>query len=120
MLLGVAPYVFFHPHRLNHAGFEAVQVGMTRQEVEQLLGGPPGIYYPTYPGAGAGMSEEAYYVPDAAGAVWYDDKARNEIWFNDKDRVLAKHKQAYWYATAYSCRLTGWLLGRSEPTPLGP
>lgn len=121
LLLGVAPYVFFHPRRLSHAGFEAVQNGMTQQEVEQLLGGPPGIYYPAYLGAGAGWSKEAVIISGrAAETLWYDDKARYEIWFNNAGRVVAKHKRASWYATTHICRLGGWLFGGSEPTPLEP
>jgi hypothetical protein len=31
-------------HRINREGFEAIQVGMSEQEVEGVLGGPPGDY----------------------------------------------------------------------------
>jgi hypothetical protein len=65
ILLGVAalaalafalPYAVWHPRHLNHDGFEQIQNGMTQPEVEQLLGGPPGLYYPTYYGAGQMMT----------------------------------------------------------------
>ena len=120
LVSGVAPYVFFHPRRLNHDGFAAVQNGMTQQEVEQLFGGPPGIYYPVCPGAGAGKTCEGYDVPGAAETLWYDDVRRYEIWFNDEGRVAGKHQRSHWYATTHTCRLTGWIFGKSEPRPLKP
>jgi hypothetical protein len=114
------PYAVWHPRRLNHDGFAAIQNGMTQQEVEQLLGGPPGVYYPTYPGAGAGMTDEGYDVPDAVEGLWYDDKQRFEIWFDDQEKVVGKHRRSQWYATTISCRLFAMLYGIKEPTPLKP
>src|SRR5687768_7409723 len=31
-------------HNISQAGFDAIQLGMTQEEVEAILGGPPGIY----------------------------------------------------------------------------
>ena len=120
LVVFLSPYVFWHPRRLNHAGFEHVQNGMTRAEVERLMGGPPGIYYPTHLGAGAGMTCEGYDIPDAAEALWYDDKQRYEIWFDDSGRVVGKHRRAGWYATTFSCRLFAMFWAKREPTPLEP
>lgn len=120
-LLALAlPYIVWHPRRLNHDGFAKIENGMTQQEVEHLLGGPPGIYYPSYPGAGWGMTGEGYQVRDAAEFLWWDDKKRYEVWFNDRGKVVGKHQRARWYSSAYSCRLTAMIAGYKEPAPLEP
>jgi hypothetical protein len=114
------PYAIWHPRRLNHAGFQSIENGMTQAEVEQLLGGPPGVYYPTYLGAGQTMSDEGYDVPDATEMLWYDDKARYEVWFDDQWRVVGKHQRSSWTATALCCRLSAMMHGLKEPSPLKP
>ena len=113
-----APYLFWHPVWLNHGGYEQIQPGMTEPEVEQLMGGPPGMYYPTYLGAGGTMTEEGYDVPDAAETVWSDDKRRYEIWFDDGGRVVGKHRRSGWSSSSVTCRLTGMMGGVRKPVPL--
>jgi hypothetical protein len=126
ILLGVAalaalafalPYAVWHPRRLNQAGFEQIQNGMTQPEVEQLLGGPPGIYYPSYSGAGATTSLEAVAPPPGTvrGIEWYDHKVNYGVFFDAAGRVTAKHQRAIWYTTTYTSRHFGFLdhlLGR--------
>ena len=121
--LGVSPYVFFHPRRLNHDGFAAIQVGMTPQEVEQLLGGPPGIYYPSYPGSGGMLSgsTRAFHPgsPAETEMVWYDDERRYEVWFKE-GRVTVSYQRSPWSTSAHPYRLDGWVSGHGEPSPLKP
>lgn len=116
----VLPYVIWHPRRLNHDGFESIEKGMTLEETERLLGGPPGIYYPSHLGAGAEMTTEGFHVPDAAESLWYDDKVRFEIWFGADGRVAGKHRRKGWHTTTYTSRHTALIYGAKEPTPLEP
>jgi hypothetical protein len=120
LLFLALPYIVWHPRRLNHDGFAKIELGMTQQEVEQLLGGPPGIYYPAHPGGGGTMTMEGYDVPDAAEFVWCDDKKRYEVWFNDQGIVVGKHQRAGWNSTPFTCRLTAMIEGYKEPAPLKP
>jgi hypothetical protein len=121
LILLALPYMVWHPRRLNHGGFERIEISMTQQEVESLLGGPPGIYYPSYYCAGAGMSEEPLGINGAAEIVlWYDDQARYEIGFGDDGKVVGKHQRSIWYTTAYTSRHTALIHGVREPTPLKP
>ena len=105
----VLPYLLWSPRQLNHAGYARIEVGMSRAQVELLLGGPPGVYYPSYPGAGQIMTEEGYGVPGATETLWYDDRARYEIWFDPEGRVAGKHQRSGWTASDYSTRLTGFI-----------
>ena len=117
----VSPYLFWHPRRLNPDGFEKIQVGMSQAEVEDCLGGPPGRYYPTYAGAGQGMTDEGYLAPGATiEMLWYDDRNRYEIWFDDLGRVAGKHKRSMWYSDGYTSRHTAMIWGRRDPIPLEP
>jgi hypothetical protein len=116
------PYVLWQPARLKHAGFDQIRLGMTQPEVEALLGGPPGLYYPSYPGAGAGGTAEFYEPPAGCrGETWYDHSAEYTVWFGPDGRVAAKHKRTYWYTTTHTIRhlyfhniwtflALGWLL----------
>lgn len=119
LILLALPYMVWHPRRLNHGGFERIEMGMTQLEVESLLGGPPGIYYPSYCGAGATMTAEGYLGPGGAReALWYDDSKRFEILFDNKGRVVGKHRRSGWVTTAYVSRLSAMVGGAKEPVPL--
>jgi len=121
-------YLLWHPRTLNHDGFAKVRNGMTQAEVEELLGGPPGAYYPAYPGGGGGMSKEwggctlDEPVEPGIEMLWNDDRNRYEVTFNDQGRVIRKWKRIHWSASAHSCRPVAfiWTLGERGPTPYPP
>ena len=114
------PYAIWHPRWLNHDGFQHIENGMTQAEVEQLLGGPPGIYYPAYRGGGGTMTAEGYFVPDAAETVWSDDERRYEVWFSDDGLVVGKHRRSRYRSESFSCRFLSLIHGAKEPSPLEP
>ncbi len=119
--LVLIPRVFWKPRRVNHHSFDRIEVGMTRAEVQWLLGGPPGIYYPTYEGASTRSSGPAYEGPTGTLALdWWDSTERFTVYFDDEGRVVGKHSPEEWRSTAYTCRLAAMLFGSREPTPLPP
>ena len=123
IVLWVWPYILWQPVRLNHEGFNQIELGMTHSEVEKHLGGPPGIYYPSYQGAGGGGTDELYLHPAGSrGERWYDHRAEYTVWFGADGRVAAKSKRASWQTTTHTLRhfyfhniwsflAIGWLTG---------
>jgi hypothetical protein len=86
--------------RLRHENFARIQVGMSLQEVEDLLGGPPGEYglwglvEPLTDGM---MSQEGVAVPPGSTElVWFDASDRFEVWFDPQNTVVAVHRRAIW------------------------
>ena len=97
---------------LKTDNFQQVDQGMSRAEVQQLLGGRPGNYgwkpsllfsavmtlegwFPTEPGSGSpyapprALDIDEYYV-----LHWIDDRTMLEVAFDHDGKVLAKHKRA--------------------------
>ena len=117
IILLLLPYLAWHPRRLNHKGFEQIQNGMTQQEVESLLGGPPGIYYPSYCGAGWIMTAEKMVWPNATEVAWYDDRNRYEVWFDAEGLVAGKHRRSGWQTASFTSRHAALLHGAKKPMP---
>jgi hypothetical protein len=94
LVLGGAllPIVLPRPSPVTRAAFERIERGMTRAEVEDILGGPPGDYR-TRPGArllidirgGGSMPVPAY----RSFATWEGDEGIIEVTF-DRDIVEDK------------------------------
>jgi hypothetical protein len=61
--------------RLKTENFEQIQPGMAQEEVEALLGGPPG-YYRHSPSFRVFDVRPSHYHPDPS-------RARGELWFGD-------------------------------------
>jgi hypothetical protein len=81
----------FHPE--NHT---AIRAGMTLQQVEDVLGGPPGDYGWFWFGS-AMMTEEGVIAPlGSTEMVWFNDDKRIEVHFDNQGRVVAVHKRATW------------------------
>ena len=115
-----SPYAFWHPVWLNHDGFGQIRAGMTQPEVEHLMGGPPGMYYPAH-GGGGDMTCEGVIVPNAVvEANWCDDKRRYEVYFDDGGRVAGTHRRIGWSATAITSRIFAPFYGVRKPVPLEP
>jgi outer membrane protein assembly factor BamE (lipoprotein component of BamABCDE complex) len=87
---------------VNRAAVERIRKGMTRAEVEQILGGPPGDYR-TRPGFSS-RHFETTRRRDPNYGEWYGDEVMLRLVFDDGGRV-------------------GWFkslsLGGESPTPLG-
>jgi len=73
---------------------------MTIDEVERLMGGPPGDYgdFPADTGA---QTLEGFSCPPGSGSVrppdgltWFDDDEKYEFCFDSTGRLLAKHERA--------------------------
>jgi hypothetical protein len=78
---------------LTRANYERIREGMTRQEVESLLGGPPGNYS-RIPDKEAGLWTIDPSRPDLnrqffiGREVWIGDELAVAVWFDDKGRVF--------------------------------
>ena len=77
------------------ANFERIRDGMTLQEVENLLGGPPGNYS-RIPDKEAGLWTIDPDRPDLnrqffiGREVWSGDELAVAVWFDDQGRVVRK------------------------------
>lgn len=81
------------PPRLHVENYSRIRVGLTRSEVEELLGGPAGNYG-QYANGWNEMTCEGYHVPSGSvGEVWCDDANRFEIYFNPHGLVAFHHKR---------------------------
>lgn len=77
--------------RFHGERFQDVKPGMTRIEVEELLGAPPGNY------ARKGYSIMAYGIVMPGGVKreeWIDDKHMYEVHFTADDKVAGTHVRA--------------------------
>ncbi len=85
---------------LKAANFSQLRPGMTRVEVERLLGGPPGDYGRYADGDvdyGDGLVLQVFAVPgdgDAKPQTWTDDRHHFYVFFDSRDRVVAGSKQS--------------------------
>jgi hypothetical protein len=80
--------------QLNVDNFTLVKVGMTQDEVEVLLGGPPGDYGENKSDL-AMMTLEGVIGPQGSvEKVWFDDHHRFELFFDDTGKVVGLHKRS--------------------------
>jgi hypothetical protein len=108
--------------RLRAQNLSAVRAGMTRQQVEDLLGGPPGDFGSFPDGlidAGDGSIQQLFAEPTTrpvTPASWTDDRHSITVFFDDEGRVVAAAK-----ASAFRRLPRGgvveWLLRRSGAAP---
>jgi outer membrane protein assembly factor BamE (lipoprotein component of BamABCDE complex) len=82
--------VIGHYSTVRRHHLERVEIGMTRAEVEALLGGPPGDYRTnperfsiSHHSLAQFRLEEAYAKDD-----WIVDEAMIQVWFDANDRVV--------------------------------
>jgi hypothetical protein len=79
---------------LNVEGYSQIRVGMTRPEVERILGGPPGNYgrYESWK-----MSDDNFTKPSSSiEEIWRDDSNYLEVYFDREGQVIAWHRPAYY------------------------
>jgi hypothetical protein len=98
LALGVVGYVLVHDarerarcERFHGERFADIKPGMTRVEVEELLGAPPGNY------ARKGYMVYAYghIIPNGVKREeWIDDKHMYEVHYTHDDKVAGTHVRA--------------------------
>jgi hypothetical protein len=81
----------FHPENQG-----AIRPGMTLQQVEDLLGGPPGDYGLFWFGSGMMTQEGVIAPPGSTEMVWFNDDQRIEVHFDKQGRVVVVHRRAGW------------------------
>jgi len=75
-------------------GFRKVELGMTLQEVETILGGPPGDYCSReYEIVCVGTYPRGSGPPNSRKEIWFDDCHRFEIYFDDQNRVVGLNER---------------------------
>jgi hypothetical protein len=74
------PIVYQSPSRISRASCARIRPGMTRAEVETILGGPPGAYDNEEPpfwtfrlGQGPEFGEEMWFGREGMVTVWFGD-----------------------------------------------
>jgi hypothetical protein len=103
-LVAWEPYSTDPPAELNANNFTLVKVGMTQDEVEKLLGGPPGDYGRNKREQGF-MTVEMFTGPQGSvEKVWFDDNNRFELFSTTRAKLSASTRERF--------------LGQS-PTPIG-
>jgi hypothetical protein len=80
-LVGCAAWCWLStiPTGINRRGFDMIQPGMTRQQVEAILSGPPGDYRTIFVLDGSG--------PDPVPARRGTDGYRDGVWSSDHGRI---------------------------------
>ena len=82
-------------HPLSVETYRKIHLGMTRAEVEAVVGGPPGVIgpKPKYLSGGA-LEEEGHIGPHGffvgPTAEWYGHRGRIVVGFDDAGRVKGK------------------------------
>ena len=80
---------------ITQANYERIREGMTLQEVQKLLGGPPGNYS-RIPDKEAGLWTIDPNRPDLnrqffiGREVWIGNELAVAVWFDDQERVVRK------------------------------
>ena len=68
---------------------------MTLQQVEDLLGGPPGDYGWRRVGSSSMTMEGVLAPPGSKEMVWFNDDKRIEVYFDKQGRVLVVHQRGW-------------------------
>lgn len=85
---------------LNSEGFEEIEPGMSKSEVEALMGGPPGDYGDYRADTGSQTLEGFFCPPESrsfklpTGLTWLDDDEKFEVCFDTAGYVVAKHERS--------------------------
>ena len=81
------------PHRINRESLEKIQVGMTLDEVEAILGVPPGEY-----------------ATKECGIEWVGDEGAIHVMLNPEGRVSYKAWLEPWFIgeVTFFDKLQGW------------
>ena len=94
-------FLVFPACQLNVGNFFQVRPGMTQNEVEVLLGGPPGFYGRNF--GRSKMTEEGVILPPGVREMsWSDDNNRLEVFFGSDGKVWGSHKRAGFHVAPIS------------------
>jgi hypothetical protein len=96
-------HIFLEPasSALRATNFRQIKPGLTRKQVCELLGGPPGDYGNNADGmieSGDGSVFQVFYVPNSRQAKmesWQDDLNNFFIFFDDEGHVIAASRSNY-------------------------
>jgi hypothetical protein len=94
------------------ANFEKLKAGMTRAEVEELLGGPPGEY-----GDPRWRTASEIDPSDESPDVWSRDGWVIVIYFGDDGRLRSKQIHNAMEGEPWFQELFAWLWPRPQPEP---
>jgi hypothetical protein len=75
--------LYHHSGAVTYENYQKITAGMTRAEVEKLLGGPPGDY--SICGPGVGISGGEWWSP--RDPKWISDECEIIVRFKDDGRV---------------------------------
>lgn len=99
---GLAAVLFRPTHRINRENCEQIEVGMMQQQVEALLGGPPGDYRTGEVALDLREVDDGFHSIMTSMEVllgerrfrhewWQGDKGTLWVCFDEDDRVIAKN-----------------------------
>jgi hypothetical protein len=86
----------FHPPGIDRRGFDRIRAGMSRREVEAILGGPPGDYRDQirYPRGGCCLPRESFPPETDVGGYraeeWTADEREVTVYFGADGTVADK------------------------------
>ena len=90
LLLPLALWLFARPSPIHLANHEKIMKGMTEEEVEAVLGGPPGDYrrWPHASISSKMLTRQGAHIPEAGDIirVWVDD---------EREVVISCHSDGY-------------------------
>jgi hypothetical protein len=95
--------IFLEPaaSALRTTNFQQIKPGLTRTQVSELLGGPPGDYGKNADGmieSGDGSVNQVFYVPTSRAVKmenWQDDLSNFFVFFDDEGHVIAASRSNY-------------------------
>jgi hypothetical protein len=78
------------PHQINQVGFDQITEGMTQQEVEEVLGGPPGDYTDRRWVLLVSYDNPMFFRALARREDWLSDDGSVCVAFDEGSRVVEK------------------------------
>jgi hypothetical protein len=124
LAVGAALFIYTRPPRICRERFERIQEGMTQEEVEAILGRPPGNYREYRPlvfvgGADFGDVIWACQEPGFHVEHWTIDELRIEVGFRSNGTVLRKeYFDSGFRHDSLWLRVRAWWYGVRLPPPI--
>jgi hypothetical protein len=111
LLMGFVVWVILRKPKIDERTYQSIQNGMTSEQVEALIGGPPGDY-----GSGE-VTGGDFVVQGTEAKKWLGERIGFVIYFSNDDTVAAKLILGVYREESLPERLGNWLdawLGRSR------